>query len=525
MKEFRYTALAFRQQEKSPIEVAFVAHALEVIEWSGVPRKSDEMLTGYQRFLNRNRINQDIVPYFQEPSNCSPTAIIVALRKDAGLGFCRLEIANVKVGELVTTELVIQVDEEAFDTDRVFEAALQHVNERLENQGELSLGEDDPTESDEDEDEDSDDSREELEIDIEEEMEVESDAESGEESEDFVNLGSKTLLAIREMLEDRRNWEEQEFRNAIVDFVKPALIIDGQHRIAGAAKIGTRGLPFIICGLYDPSWEEQVFQFTVVNLRPRRISPSVITSIAALSLTRAELDRVESRLSQAGVKMAEVSMMSLVAYDDQSPFASMIEMHVRESEGRGERLGYGAMKRVAKVWYRGSRKSLTLIAKNLFATNNATTARKKWRDTRAWFDFFTLFWITVRDWYPAELWEKSPTNRLLNGAVLWAFQEAILTSADGQVPSHWKIENNEDSFEVRLDQLRSRFLEILGEALKCYPSELWARPWSKASQDTNAGRNELVDIFKKFIEEGQKGGRWKGWMNHELFKIQGQDSK
>jgi hypothetical protein len=504
---FEYTALAFRQQNNSPIEVAFVAHSLDILEWAGVPRKSDEMLTGYQRFLNRHRINQDIVPYFQEPKNCSPTAVIVALRKDAGLGRCLLENANIGPGELITTKLVIEVDEDSLETDSVFEAALRYVNSRLGTQEAFPSLDEGPEEEPFDEEE------------LEEEEE---EADEGDDSEDTINLGSKTLMSLRDMLDDRNNWSRHEFRQAISDFVKPALIIDGQHRVYGAAKIGAKGLPFIVCGLYDPSWEEQVFQFTVVNLRPRRIPPSVITSIAALSLTRSELDRLESRLTQAGVKMAEVTMMSLVAYDDKSPFASMIEMHIRDSEGRGDHLGYGAMKRIAKIWYRGSRKSLTLIAKNLFATNNITTARKEWRESRAWFEFFCLFWGEVRDRHPADLWEKSPNNRLLIGAHLWALQEAILTSADGQVPSHWKIKDDEIPYEERLEHLRGRFREILGEALKCFPVELWTRPWTKASQDTNAGRKDLADIFKKFIEEGQKGGRWKAWVNHELFRIQGQ---
>lgn len=519
---FEYPAFAFRQQDDSPVEVAFVAHALEVLKWAGVPRKSDEMLTGYQRFLDNKRINQDIVPYFQEPRNCSPTALIVALRRDSGLGSCSLA-DDVGVGEVVPTKLVIEIDEDALESsDRVFEAALSYVASRLSGPGDAaeSAGSSGVEELRLTEKESQDEAEEEAEEEsLDEAEEADEEADSEYRGEDLVNLGSKTLRFLREMLDDRRNWVRKEFRAAIADFVKPALIIDGQHRVYGAAAIGTQGLPFIVCGLYDPSWEEQVFQFTVVNLKPRRIPPSVITSIAALSLTRAELDRVEARLVQAGIKMAEVTMMSLVAYDEKSPFASMVEMHVREPESRSERLGYGAMKRIAKVWYRGNRKSLTLIAKNLFDTNNVAHARARWRDERAWFDFFCLFWDEVRRRHPEELWEKSPTNHLLVGYSLWALQEAILTSADGQVPSHWKVMNKEATYEERADELRSRFLEILGEALKCFPSELWTRPWAKVSQDTNAGRKELADIFKKFIEEGQTSGRWKAWMNHPWFRI------
>ncbi len=516
--KFEYQALAFRQQEDSPIEIAFIAYSLDILSWAGVPRKSDEILAGYQRFLNSTRVDQEIVPFFQQPKNCSPTAVIVALRRESGLGRCFLEDDNIKAGEPpVATKLVIEIDEDALKTEKVFEAALLEVNSRLEGQGtaktpegseEFSPVEREVTEETEEDVEDIE------EDEAEDGAEAEVEDEGGEE---FVNLGSKTLRSLRDLLSDRDNWTKKEFRAAIADYVKPALIIDGQHRVHGAAKISRKGLPFILCGLYDPTWEEQVFQFTVVNLRPRRISPSVITSIAALSLTRPELDRVEERLTQAGVKMAEVTMMSLVAYDDQSPFASMIEMQVREPDSRSDRLGYGSMKRIAKVWYRGNRKSFTLIAKSLFATNNVTAARRAWQESRAWFDFFSLFWTQVRDRYPADLWEKSPDNRLLNGAHLWALQEAILTSADGQVPSHWKKADGE-TLEERFIQLKGSFLEILGEALKYFPPELWAKSWSKKGQDTNEGRRELSEVFKSIIEEGQKTGRLKAWTQFEWFK-------
>src|SRR4051794_34735071 len=90
MKHYEYPVLAFRQQAESPVQVAFVAHSAEVLKWAGVPRKSDEFLTGYQRFKDDKRIRQEVVPFFQNPKNCSPTAIILALRAKTGLGSCRL---------------------------------------------------------------------------------------------------------------------------------------------------------------------------------------------------------------------------------------------------------------------------------------------------------------------------------------------------------------------------------------------------------------------------------------------------
>jgi hypothetical protein len=490
--KYSYPVFAFRQQADSPIQVAFVAHAGDIVSWSGIPRKSDELLTGFQRFLDPDRINQEIVPFFQNPANCSPTAIIVALRSDSGLGSCTLEKLPVEAGKPVQTNLFIEVDVDALTTDKVFEAALNYVDTRLA--GAVG-GPDKP-----------------------EEGGVEDEEEGDEEGEEIAHLGSVTVTRMKELLADKGNWANADFRRAIADYVKPVFLIDGQHRAVAAAKFGPKGLPFIVCGLFDPAWEEQVFQFTVVNLKPKRIPPALITSIAGLSLTRHEQERVEERLAQADVKMAEVSIMSLVAYDEESPFVDMVDMAVGGPQEKEDKLGYGAMKRIAKVWYRASRSSLTLIAKSAFSTNSITKARQSWRDDRVWFDFFCGFWTSIRNRYP-DLWKKSPTNRLFVGAHLWALQEVLLGAADGQLPPPWTLDTDDEDVDLRTRLLVDKLLMVVKTALEYLPTEMWTVEWAKASQDTNAGREELKLLFAKFLDEGMKAGHlWKQWRNDPWFK-------
>jgi hypothetical protein len=494
MKTYTYDVLAFRQQEHSPIQVAFVAYAGEVMDWVGVPRKSDELLTGYQRFLDPNRINQQIVPFFQNPRNSSPTAIIVALRRDSGLGKCTLEASDVPAGKVILTKLHIEIDNTALDTDDVFVSALEYVNSRLAANSPSTSSTVEDGESDEDE----------------EELLV-VDEETEDESEEIAHLGTVTLQRMKELLDDKSNWTNPGFKSAIVDYVKPAFIIDGQHRIGAAAKIGMNGLPFMICGLYDAPWEEQVFQFTVVNLRPKRIPPSLITSIAGLSLTRDEQDKVEQRLKQAGVEVVEVAIMSLVAYDETSPFAEKVDMQVGGPKDREDKLGYGTVKRITKEWYNANRTSLTQIAKVVYGINSAGKARNRWKDERLWFDFFCTFWSAIREHYPVNLWQKTPENRLFIGAHLWALQEVILRQADGQVPSHWQIKEPDVPFEERVSILKDKLLEVVNTTLNFFPEELWTIAWTKVSQDTNAGREDLILSFNKFVDEGKKAGFWKAW--------------
>ncbi|MEZ4424959.1 MAG: hypothetical protein R3E98_16310 [Gemmatimonadota bacterium] len=391
-------------------------------------------------------------------------------------------------------KLTVSLDEDRLETADVFTAAQAYVRDRFAAAGEAGEGSSD---ADDEADEDEEDSE---------------DSEDGEEQDaPITHLGTVTLQRMRELLDDESNWSNDGFRKAIGDFVKPAFLIDGQHRIAAAARFGEKGLPFMVCGLFDPPWEEQVFQFTVVNLKPKRIPPALITSIAGLSLTRGEQDKVEERLARAGVPMAEVTIMSLVAYDGASPFAEKLDMAVGGRNRNPDLLGYGAIKRLAKVWYRASRVSLTTIAKRLYATNSASTARKRWRDDRTWFEFFCAFWSAINGHYPADLWEKSSGSRLMRGAHLWALQEVLLGAADGQVVSVWDVSGEPDE-DARKARLMEKLLEVLHQTLPYFPEELWRSAWARSSQDTNAGREELVEFFQEFVTEGKKSGRvWKGW--------------
>jgi hypothetical protein len=521
MSVFEYPVTIFRQQSKAPLQVAFVARAADVLKWGGIPRKSDELLTGYQRFRDTERIDREIVPFFQDPSNCSPTAIIVALRKDSGLGTTKITCSVADFDELSAEDLLqgvqgvltITVDDDALETDAVFSAALGYVTERLASDDEN--GDDENGDDEEDDLEATDDG-------IIEDTGGENgdDAEGGSDDADFedgFHLGTTTLHKLQSLLIDKQNWANTDFRASIADYVKPAFVIDGQHRITAGAKFG-KGLPFLICGLFDASWPEQVFQFTVVNLKPKRIPPALITSIAALSLSRGEQEQVSTRLQSAGVKMLEVDVMSLVAYDDESPFCDLVAMAVGSRKSESDRLGYGSMKRIAMVWHRANRSSLTIIAKQLYDTNSQRKARDQWREKRIWYYFFRKFWDTVKQHYADHLWAKSPNSRLFIGSHLWALQDVVLGAADGQMHSAWKVPDVKATYEERLQFLEERFVEVVSTTIKYFPEAVWTTEWAKASQDTTTGRAELVELFTRFVDEGKKRGQWKTWRNDPWFK-------
>ena len=77
--------------------------------------------------------------------------------------------------------------------------------------------------------------------------------------------------------------------DSLRDMLKPALVIDGQHRLFGAAGV-EEDIPLLVCSLIQPSWKEQVFQFIIISDKAAGIPKPCITSLAGMSLTGGELD-------------------------------------------------------------------------------------------------------------------------------------------------------------------------------------------------------------------------------------------
>jgi len=510
MKQFSYPVYAYRQQSKSPIQVCFVAPSDEIIYWSGVPRKSDELLTGYQRFLSKDRVDSEIVPFFNDPRNCSPTAIIVSLRSDTGIGKCKLNGAdNIEAGEIRPATLIIELDEDKIASNEIFQAALDYVNSRITSSSAADDGtEDEDTEDEEDADTEDDSPEDE-----------DADAEDEEDVSD-VHLGNETLAKMKELLSNNENWNNSDFKEAIVDYVKPVFLIDGQHRARAASQLG---LPFMVCGLYDAPWEEQVFQFTVVNLKPKRIPPNLITSIAALSLTRSEQDELSLRLENAGVKMWEVDMMSRVAYENTSPFYELVNMAVGNPKTHNDLLGYASIKKVASIWYKCQYRSLVLIAKEISGYKSAKKAKDFWQENNLWYEFFCGFWNAIKDTMPDDLWQKNPGNYFFNGASLWALQETLLQEFNSYPQRNWQIDGGA---EMEWPQRSNKILDLIttdvNEKISYIDSDMWTtpRPQEKQSQNTSAGMKDLVKLYSAFITQGSLTGRspWKGWKSNNETK-------
>ena len=325
--KFTASGFAYRQNPQSPQLFAFVASSNELLRFCGVARKSEGLLANYQRALDKGRVEKEITPFFQDTSNCSPTAVVISLQSSS--------VAQIALdpppgdGIKISTLTLEFSDTSSLGGAELISLAKKFLDDRL------SVDEDEG--SSEEDNGDDDDGQEEV------------DAEDDEDSS-TIEIGRSMLRSVREQLEDEQSLTP-DFRKALRDMLFPALIIDGQHRLYGAAGV-EEDIPVLVCALIEPTWREQVFQFIVVNDKAKSISKPFITSLAGMSLTSGELEKLKDRLSQAGIKLWEVDVMQRLGYDSSSPFANRINFKVSSAKKAGsKKLGYQTMKRVGKAWY------------------------------------------------------------------------------------------------------------------------------------------------------------------------------
>jgi hypothetical protein len=257
-------------------------------------------------------------------------------------------------------------------------------------------------------------------------------------------------LKARETLLDRlgNQFNGDEFvgfgRDAVEAYLRPVILVDGQHRLLGALQaarksidtdpnILTRAAELLEAGtatnavensllverarrlpismLLDANPGEHVFQFVVVNQKATPVRPALLATIISTSLSETELEPITERLESAGIPLKSSRAISFFARNPSSPFANLVTRGF-ENEGlellpwtvlgqlvgmfrdlRGARYFHDGKLDYADAWKRRGLEASKI-------TNGATsgTAYDAWRDPDGpWKDVFIAFWGAVRD--------------------------------------------------------------------------------------------------------------------------------
>jgi hypothetical protein len=492
--EFVVHGLGFLQNSKSPELFSFVASSNELLQFCGVARKSQDLLTNYQRALDPERVEREITPFFRIPDNCSPTAIVISLQQTnvCEIAFADTGISPLDPGIHLKTLTLTFKDASVLPRETVIGLARAFLDERLGSDPTASV--DSALQSEEEVDTDQANGKE---ADTPEDEVADGEDEEGED-EEAVEIGHSVLRTLRDRLDSPESLSE-EMVKSLREMLKPALIIDGQHRLYGAAGV-EEDIPVLVCAMITPTWKEQVFQFIVVNDKATGIPKPFITSLAGMSLTGTELDELRNRLAQANVKLWEVEVMQRLGYDSASPFYKMIEFKVA---GADKGLGYQTMKRVGKAWYSPSSSGLYKLMRALYrgqGTGKTTkkALKEKWQSSGNWFDFLCLYWSKLKEKFQGTAaWQ--PGGNLLTAVVLEMLQADFLKVLDAQATTFWDISAAGPDGPAALNK---RIGGLIDDAIHKFKSEHFAREWKRKSLNHKDGRADLADLFRK-IREGE----------------------
>lgn len=215
---------------------------------------------------------------------------------------------------------------------------------------------------------------------------------------------------------------EAQLRQILFSLLKPAIIVDGQHRVFGAAAADeTIMLP--VCALAGSNWVENVYQFVVINQKAKPIKPAFLSSIIATSLSDEEIDSVFSRLEVSKVDVDKAQVMNRVDRDNESPFKGMIDFEVQGAPGF---LQFPGMHALVKQF------------QNIPKSHRLLLSADEW-EVDVWLPHFYALWSGVKEYFTSQdtrLWlepSDSNPNNLLKIVALQQIQTLMLDNwTDGR---------------------------------------------------------------------------------------------
>jgi len=365
-----YQAMRCKQTADGNWLVFFSASAHEIDVWGGIPEKKnfDSIeSTGFQRSFKSERLDS-LINFYSNNSNILQNPLLCAPRKIGESENSVYFIADENISDsafIQTGKLVINYENlhslkliellELFNNyliSRVEDIDKQELDVNLlaKLKEKLSLDYEQPSEiitRDVDFNEASDVLDEELTI---------------IESSHISDLWQEVACRISILKEYNSEYDPQEIlgftKDSIISYLKPVIIVDGQHRLIGAiehsnreskttesmtkffnymtteglsdsdAKLKVqnevcRHLPISLVLSDDPA--EHVFQFVVVNQKATPINNALLGTIVSTTLATHELERVADRLKNADIELEASQAVSFATRNINSPFFGLVQ--------------------------------------------------------------------------------------------------------------------------------------------------------------------------------------------------------
>lgn len=278
-------------------------------------------------------------------------------------------------------------------------------------------------------------------------------------------LNTEVLNSVGEKLE----WGILSFgfESTVEDHNKPALIVDGQHRLRGSAdfaKDHQEDIPILIAALIDADPNEQAFQFVVINKKADKVPTDNVKAIIA-SINEANL---QNRLLKAGVNYGNISAFLKDINDrEDSPFHNLLIWPLND-DGQG------------KV-------QLSAVEACIRYIKNQIEDLKKDEETS--FEIFMTIWKVVKEKF-SDLWGAN--DLFMSKVSINALNEFIVDKL-----SNAYEDANIDIFEQTDVESQTKTI------LRPIPSDLWNMVWEIKIQDNAVVRDIIKDDLRKILQNAR----------------------
>lgn len=467
MPNFRYKAVRIRQTETGDYLVLFAAPATEIDLWVGVPQKKElsdqEETTGFQREENEKRI-KELGKFYNNERNIIQNPLLCARRRstvgEAAFesieqthdatehiehGFVSIKVEALEAMSLLQLLTLVKEDlERRVEGLRTAQVPEQRILQ-LKTRARVQTDEGDAQNADDD-----------NAVELSDDADVEPDDTSAEDmaivldETHIYDFWEQIAARVRVLGEIGDAYTQDNFegftKEAMISFLRPVVLVDGQHRLRGAIRAAqetatndpkyqteiedriinqenptdvqseietriSRKLPVSLLMSDDPA--EQVFQFIVVNQKAVPIGKALLGTIVSTSLSNEELGRVSERLRNAGIELDESRVVAFLTRSQNSPFNGLVEKGLTADSKdllpwsvlrslaaifqnlQGGRLFHSRIDYAAK-WRRDFLENSGTITE--WNTKGCETAFEYWSSADGpWREVFITFWASVRD--------------------------------------------------------------------------------------------------------------------------------
>lgn len=509
----RYPAIEFHQFGDGDADrlMLFAAPASVLASWAGVPRKGWRLRALYQRWVTPGR-ELDVKTFWTDAATyesgdhrflLGPTALTLAATTDVQLDG----------GEIVLAydSPVLGLQDDNARLQVVAERALAQIADRL----------------------------------LPEELEALADVPPAAEQLEYEsNRVLESAVQIAQMVRDPGEFvavhqipddELRELIQALEALARPALVVDGQHRLLGAALVDHQiQLPVVL--LPHATWVDQVFQFVLINEAARKVDTSLLTDIFGNSLTPAEQSEVRTRLKASKIDV-EARIAAVVAdQHPDSPFNGLVKVNLGGTMPVDEQKGFLTEATIRQLidggrgvdGFRTSDEFYEHVVSPVLADREAW---ESWVDG-AWQEYWYAFWGEVRDYYNAEaeregqqpLWSGDAQSNLTKAVTLRLLQQLFIDKAVERSKATEMVRPvlegrfSADELEQILAEERAKVAipatpAEFGAAVrewflaKGIPVRVFTRPWVKSLDDA-AGMQELAAELRVAWETVSRGDRY-----------------